>query len=119
MNPQQAPQIHSGAAPFPGLPTAAVVLVLAVAFTVDGTLGERAGGLYLFIPLAAVLGKAVNQLLNLGYLPRSMYGALLGTSIPAAIGLSMLLHFSLDHFWWPLLFVGLALSKLLRPRRWR
>ncbi|GAA3998256.1 hypothetical protein GCM10022631_06300 [Deinococcus rubellus] len=101
----------------PGLPAAAVLLVLAVAFTVDGTLGDRAGGLYLFIPLAAVLGQAINLMLKLGYLPRSMYGALFGVCIPAFIGLSILLHFSLDQVWLPLLFVGLAFKRLIPGRR--
>ncbi|AWN21936.1 hypothetical protein DKM44_00700 [Deinococcus irradiatisoli] len=103
----------------PGLPAALVLLVLAVTFTVDGALGKRADGLYLFIPLAAVLGTAINTMLVRGQLPRRMYGPLLGTAIPAVIGLSMLLHFSLDHLWLPALFVWLAFSRLLRPARRR
>ncbi|WP_161881226.1 hypothetical protein [Deinococcus alpinitundrae] len=103
----------------PGLPGAAVLLVLAVAFTVDGTLGDRAGGLYLFIPLAAVLGQAINRMLRLGYLPRGMYGALFGVCIPALIGLSILLNFSLEQAWLPLLFVGLAFRRLMPSRRLR
>ncbi len=113
-------QIQPGASAsldLPGLPAAAVLLVLAVAFTVDGALGERAGGLYLFIPLAAVLGQAVNRMLRLGYLPRGMYGALFGVCIPALIGLSILLNFSLEHVWLPLLFVGLAFRRLMPARR--
>ena len=98
MNEQPSLQVQldaSASLGWPGLPAAAVLLVLAVALTVDGVLGERAGGLYLFIPLAAVLGQAVNRMLKLGYLPRSMYGALFGVCIPALLGLSILLHFSL------------------------
>ncbi len=96
----------------PGLPAAAVLTVFAVAFTVGGVLGERAGGLYLFIPLAAMLGKAINALLSRGYLPRRMYPALFGTVIPAVIGLSILLHVSLDRLWLPALLLWLAFSKL-------
>lgn len=103
----------------PGLPGAAALIVLAVTFAVSDSLGDRAGGLFLLIPLAAVLGKAVNLMLKLGYLPRSMYGALFGVCIPAVIGLSILLDFSLEHAWLPLLFVVLAFKRLIPTRRLR
>lgn len=117
--PLQPSRPRSGNLSLPGLSGAAVLIVLAVAFTVDGTLGDRAGGLYLFIPLAAALGQAINLMLKLGYLPRAMYGALFGVCIPAVIGLSVLLNFSLDHIWLPLLFVGLAFKRLMPARRLR
>lgn len=119
MNEQTSLQSRFGLSPLPGLPTAAVLVVLAVTFSVSNALGDRADGLYLLIPLAAVLGTAINLLLQLGYLPRRMYGALFGVSIPAAIGLSMLLNFSLDHLWLPLLFVWLAAGSLRRPSKRR
>ncbi|TSA88017.1 hypothetical protein FNU79_01905 [Deinococcus detaillensis] len=104
---------------FPGLSAALIFLVLAVAFTVDDSLGDRAGGIYLLIPLAAVLGQAINLMLRLGYLPRSMYGALFGVCIPAVIGLSIIFPFSLNHFWLPILFLGLAFKRLIPTRRLR
>ncbi len=111
------PSFPSPRSSLPGLSGAAVLLVLAVAFAVGDSLGDRAGGIYMLIPLAAVLGQAVNQMLRLGYLPRGMYGALFGVCIPAVIGLSILLDFSLERAWLPLLFVVLAFKRLMPGRR--